>query len=176
MSNDTKIDKLAIDISVVDATEIVLSAAPFINLLNLESPTNQKHQYIKFESDQKKYYYKVENFKIEKILKLLIKKSTEIDRIRFVNPPSATLVKPLFKKNKITKLNLKGFKFGWYSKIPTHGIEELILKFGPTVEDVVSFEGVSILYFFYNFIDLFYDFLNFFSFSTVFPKLEKTEP
>lgn len=135
--------KQAIAISNSEAAEIVLCAAPFVKTLITEESSDRKRQYISIGP----HYYRVQDFQIEKLLKVLIRKSTGITKLECGAPPKITLLKQLFKKNKITKLRLLHDHHFMISKIPTRGIEELNVKYNLKVDHVVSFEGVNSVFF-----------------------------
>lgn len=68
-----------------------------------------------------------------------------LTELHFEDPPNANLIKPLFYKNKITRMSYNdGYYYGWYQYIPTHGIEDLDLTFEfMATGNLVYFKEVS---------------------------------
>lgn len=158
-------------ISAEDAAKIVFRAAPSVKVLRaLDSSTAQTHDYITIGS----YYYKVEKFSIEKILNIFAKRATQLTNVEFESLPEANLVKPIFDRNNIVKVELEDSYFGWYRNISTHHIQNLGIKFKNEDQNMISFEGVGIAVFAncLHFCTIFKQIC----FFAAFPKLEKIDP
>lgn len=140
-------DDEPIVISAVDAGKIVLCAAPFVTYLQTYRDNRPEETMMMEEMHDiafNFYNYRVADFKVKNILKLLARKATKLAEVCLCTPPEASLVRPLFETNNITKLKVDDPNVGWYRNIPTHGIEEFHVAFDNANADMVSFQGVGI--------------------------------
>lgn len=134
-------DDKATIISTVDAGKIVLCAAPFLKVLQTELTTEEELDGMN-NIEIGTHLYRVANFGVQNILKLLVKKSTKLTDVRFNAMPEIGLVRALFEKNNIKKFKLNGPKNGWYCHIPTQTIQEFGVQLFSA--DTVSFQGVGV--------------------------------
>lgn len=131
-------------ISAFDAGKIVLCAAPFVKVLETDFITNLKVMHRLNSIMIGAHVYRVENFKVKNILKLMIKKSTKLAEVSFDKTPEINLVRRLFKRNNIKKFKLNDPNLALYRGIPTHTIKEFDVNLWNATVDMVSFEGVGI--------------------------------
>lgn len=118
-----------------DFGKIVLCAAPFVRSLHVASTKESDYSYY---ASIGSYIYKVKNFRIDLVLKLLVQESTNLTEIEFGCLEEPGLVKSLFTTNNITKYRLYDCSYDWYQNIHTHGIEELKMNFKKPIADAVS--------------------------------------
>lgn len=128
-------------ISAEDAERIVKCAAPFVktlaaNIHFIPSSYTQSKPLVMFGP----FFYKVDDFNSDIILKPLAKNATKITKMIFDKEPKIELLKALFSTN-----NIKTIKFdecgAFYEHVRTDFVEEMRAIF---YNEVKSFEGVSI--------------------------------
>lgn len=79
------------------------------------------------------------------MLNLLAKKSTKLKELYFEAPPEANLIKQLFERNNIFKIQYNdNSSHGWYRNIPSDKIEELIVTFDNMNAELVPLHEVGL--------------------------------
>lgn len=124
--------------------EMLICFAPFIKTLKASSVCCKRDRIVHLGN----FWYKVDFFNIEKVLKILAEKATEITEVKFDKVPEQTKqLKRLFKNNKIKKFSVfmddpKKWN-NFLEDVPTDDIEELKIRFDEPYIFLKSFKGVS---------------------------------
>lgn len=126
-------------VSAVDAGKIIFCAAPFVKFLDTIYYFEKAGQFHNFAVGR--YSYRVKEFNFKNISTLLAKKSNKITRINFGDTSDFSLLRPLFEKNNITRIEFEDSNnSGWYKDVRTHGIQEMYATFENCRTELVSFQ------------------------------------